>query len=100
MTPLKCWFMYDCHLFDKIDLTQDDDLVLASVESLFEQDGCGTVFVRDVKDVTIKEFSLHGRPLEKTGPYSHRYGVTHEEVCAWLEKVRAHQEQEPFLEAG
>ncbi len=82
---LHVWFMYDNHTFAKVQLAARDRMIERVVE-LFEEDGCGSLYVRDDMDATIRSLTLDGRCLNNG-----KYGVPFREIAAWVEKVTDEQ---------
>lgn len=77
---MNVWFMYDCHLFDKIgDGATTREAMEAKARECFSKDGCGSIFARGVHGA---EVSLHGKPKAGGG-----YGVTDAELAIFFDRV-------------
>lgn len=83
---LKVHFMYDCHLFaSNIDTSTDATLALR-IRELFDEDGCGSIFVRDKFDRGVENLTLHGKQLP-----SGKWGVTDKQIKEWICQFRSAQ---------
>lgn len=80
---LKIWFMFDNHTFGKVT-GKDRDTLIEQARDFFRQDGCGSLFVRDESDATVRALDLHGRPLNNG-----KYGVLFSEIEEWADKIEA-----------
>lgn len=83
MTEISIWFMFDNHTFARVKSRDRNELV-DEATNLFNEDGCGSLFVRDAWDAILKGLDLHGRPLGDG-----HYGVLKADVEQWADKVLA-----------
>jgi hypothetical protein len=80
---LKVWFMYDNHTFARVEEITREELI-ARGKSLFDEDGCGSMFVRDAAEAQIDSLTLHGHMLRPR-----KWGVTKAELAKWADAVVA-----------
>jgi len=82
MRNVKIYFMYDNHTFARFGnwITKDD--LYKRARKLFKEDGCGTLFARDMRDGDLRSLDLHGHQLSNSS-----WGVTELELRAWTDKV-------------
>lgn len=73
---MRVWFMFDNHAFARVEGDR-----AAVLRRLFDEDGCGSAFMRDVLDRS-NGMPLHGHRLP-----SGKYGVTDDEIDAFLARV-------------
>lgn len=84
---MKIWFMYDNHTFAKVtDLSPD--ALFKRAKELFEEDGCGGLYVHDESGTTIQALTFHGRML-----HHGRYGAYDDDLERWVAKI---QEERSF----
>jgi hypothetical protein len=82
------WFMYDCHAFAKPDMTSKET-ARASIRELFNNDSCGSVFVRKWPDGPhIRELDLS--PASRDNNYT----VSDAAIDEWLDKYFAARQAE------
>lgn len=73
---LRIYFMYDCHIFAAVTERTGNNRsdVVALLERLFAEDGCGTAFAR------WGERNYVGPPLHGSMLSTGRYGVTRDDI--------------------
>lgn len=77
------WFMYDCHVFARPDLT-NPDTAFQSIRELFDEDRCGSIFVKRWPDgPAIRELDLSANYKENG------YKVLDSEIREWVERYFA-----------
>jgi len=90
MASLTVHFMYDNHTFARLlKSVPDRNELIAWARSLFNEDNCGMLFVRDSLGGTLESLELHGRRMANG-----HYGVTLSELERWADAVLA---EESFL---
>lgn len=72
------WFMFDNHSFRRINITTPEE-IFNQIRHLFNQDGCGSVFVK-FNGVTVREFDLQAN-YKLNG-----YKILDEEINNWITK--------------
>lgn len=77
-----CWFMYDCHLFTHVDLS-NRAMAFATIRDCFKKDGCGLAYIRIAEMPLFDKWNL--RAKYKNGEYV----VLDEEINAWLDMIEA-----------
>ena len=83
MSELCAGFMWDRHLFTRINITTPWRVAFQAWR-LFRKDGCGTLFVRVGDCSEIRELTLNGRVLSRD-----KWGVPWQEIAQWSRKVCA-----------
>ena len=73
----KIWFMFDNHLFRSIDPMKD---MFPQIRKCFDEDGCGSIFVRDEKDKSLRKLDMHA-DWKKHG---NKFIVTDDEIREWI----------------
>lgn len=78
---LTIWFMFDNHTFAKIH-SRDREGLVREATKLFQEDGCGSLFVKDEFNATLKMLTVDGKKLTDG-----TWGVLASEVEQWAAAV-------------
>lgn len=81
---MKIWFMFDNHRFAPVEVAGRKQMI-ARIVSLFNEDGCGSIFVKD-GDATVNALCLHGHRIS-----NNEWGVPASEIEAWADRFITEQ---------
>jgi hypothetical protein len=79
---MKIWFMFDNHTFAPPITTFERETMINSAIAMFAQDGCGSLFVKDIYGGGLENLTLNGHMLDNG-----RYGILREEIERWVDAV-------------